>query len=363
MTRLYYIFKYIYERLSELREGLMCLGGSREFDNKTKNIFFLTSPEYGNLGDHAIAASIIELAKDVFPNYEIYEISDLEFYAAIRWIIKNNKKEDYIFLIGGGNFGVLYPRIEYWRRLIIKKCRNAKIILFPQSSVWRGDFRDKFQLYRSAKIYSNNLNLYLMARDEATYNLMKNNFDNKIFFTPDVVLTQKYTPSESEQNHSGHSVSVLLCFRHDVEKSLNSETISKIEKILSSKGYLIKKIDTETYKVIYSEKREKILKETMREFSGSSYVITDRLHGMIFSAINGIPCLAFDNTTHKVSGVANKWLNNNNVMVYDPTAELDDQINLLLKKKKYVYNPTKAISAFNAAFEEITDKDGVSKNG
>ena len=36
-------------------------------------------------------------------------------------------------------------------------------------------------------------------------------------------------------------------------------------------------------------------------------MITDRLHGMVFSAITGTPCIAMDNVSHKVYG-AYQWL-------------------------------------------------------
>ncbi len=43
------------------------------------------------------------------------------------------------------------------------------------------------------------------------------------------------------------------------------------------------------------------------EFSSVQLVVTDRLHGMVFSAITGTPCIALDNISHKVYG-AYQWL-------------------------------------------------------
>lgn len=357
MTDFYCILKYVYERLAELKEELFCKRKHNKFDNETKNIFLLTSPEYGNLGDHAIASSMLGFVKEQFSEYKIYEIPDSEFGNSISWIVKNNKRDDFIFLIGGGNFGILYPKIEYWRRLVIRKCKNAKIVLFPQSSVWRTDLHDKLQLQRSIRIYSNNQNLYLMAREKNTYNLIKQNFKNKVYLTPDIVLTKKYVANLTEK--SDYKDTVLLCFRNDIEKSLKTETITEIEKIISSKGYLMKNFDTETYRVIPAANREAVLRETMQLFFNSRYVITDRLHGMIFAAINGVPCLAFDNTTHKVSGVADKWLSDGNVIIYDNNYALDDQINMLFQEKRYAYNQESALKVFNAVFREIADKEGV----
>ena len=190
-----------------------------------------------------------------------------------------------------------------------------------------------------------------MAREEITYNFMKCNFKNRTFITPDIVLTNKHDEFDKKKNNCENRV--LFCFRNDVEKALDADTIASIEKLIKSKGYIIKKFDTETNKVISDKEREKVLNETMRIFSDSDYVITDRLHGMIFSVINGIPCLAFDNTTRKVSGVASKWLSNDNVIIYNSKHTLIEQINLLFEMKRFVYNPQKALSVFDAVFEEI----------
>lgn len=39
-----------------------------------------------------------------------------------------------------------------------------------------------------------------------------------------------------------------------------------------------------------------------KDFQKSKLVITDRLHGMVFCAISGTPCIAFSNYNHKVKG-------------------------------------------------------------
>ena len=40
----------------------------------------------------------------------------------------------------------------------------------------------------------------------------------------------------------------------------------------------------------------------MQEFADSELVITDRLHGMVFAALTGTPCIVFSNYNHKVKG-------------------------------------------------------------
>ena len=52
---------------------------------------------------------------------------------------------------------------------------------------------------------------------------------------------------------------------------------------------------------------QKSASKKWNEFSSVQLVVTDRLHGMVFSAITGTPCIALDNISHKVYG-AYQWL-------------------------------------------------------
>ena len=54
--------------------------------------------------------------------------------------------------------------------------------------------------------------------------------------------------------------------------------------------------------------REAEVERKLDEFRQSRLVITDRLHGMVFAAITGTPCIAFNNSSGKVEGVWRVWL-------------------------------------------------------
>ena len=45
----------------------------------------------------------------------------------------------------------------------------------------------------------------------------------------------------------------------------------------------------------------------MQEFCGAELLITDRLHGMVFAALTGTPCIVFSNYNHKVKGTY-EWI-------------------------------------------------------
>ena len=50
------------------------------------------------------------------------------------------------------------------------------------------------------------------------------------------------------------------------------------------------------------DQRENALNEKFAQFAGAELVITDRLHGMIFCAITGTPCIVLDSKSPKVRG-------------------------------------------------------------
>lgn len=69
-------------------------------------------------------------------------------------------------------------------------------------------------------------------------------------------------------------------------------------------------------------------------------VITDRLHGMIFAAITGTPCIAFDNISKKVSGVY-KWIESlEYIKVVNSFEEFVDAYNYIdnLDEKQLTYS-------------------------
>ncbi len=49
--------------------------------------------------------------------------------------------------------------------------------------------REKEELERSVCIYNKNKNLVLIARDEESFKILKENFINEIYMLPDVVLS------------------------------------------------------------------------------------------------------------------------------------------------------------------------------
>lgn len=129
---------------------------------------------------------------------------------------------------------------------------------------------------------------------------------NDVRLVPDIVLSvQSEDDAAFAQRHG-----VLLCMRNDVEKTVSDSTRWMIERgaanIDPEYVYTDTTIDCK-YAPISQERGEQLVLDKWEEFKRARLVITDRLHGMIFSAITGTPCVALNNSNGKV-GFEYEWL-------------------------------------------------------
>lgn len=285
---------------------------------KGKKIILMGMPYHGNIGDQAIALAEEKIIRKISTNIEIIEFPEKRLVSSV--LEKRNfiNDEDIILMHGGGNIGDTYEVPEEGRRAIIEMFPKNKIIVFPQTAY----FDSMDELEKSKKIYNGHKNLTIMAREEKSYKFMKENFNKcKIYLTPDIVMTMR-EPFNFERNN------VLIMFREDKEKTLTNEIQEKIQNIIKRKcgNYELSDMHLgEDVTNIYGERREKTVNEKFKQIGTSKLVITDRLHGMIFSAITETPCVVFGSYTHKIKE-SYKWLENLEYI------ELCDNVNLLEEK-------------------------------
>lgn len=298
---------------------------------KIKKIILMGIPNHGNIGDQAIALAEEQLIKRIFPQIEIIEFPEkglVNSVLAKRYIIND---DDVILMHGGGNIGDTYEVPEDGRRSIIEMFPNNKIIIFPQTAY----FDSAEELEKSKKIYNAHKNLIIMAREEKSYSFMKENFDKcKVYLTPDIVMTMKEDFNYKRDN-------VLIMFREDKEKTLSDDTTKKIKSIIEKKfgSYIVSDMHLgEDVTNIYGECRKKIVYEKLKQLNQSKLVVTDRLHGMIFSAITQTPCIVLGSYTHKIKE-SYKWLNNLEYIVFcDDIDCFEEKILEVLSCKNKTYD-------------------------
>ena len=267
-----------------------------------RKILLIGTPTHGNIGDAAIVLAEEKFIKDNWSQYEYIKIIDDEIEDKIGDIKAKISEEDIILLHGGGNLGDQYIICENRRRMIIEEFPNNQIILMPQSIYFNDTEYGKEELEKTKKIYNNHKKLTLIARENVSLEIMKREFPNvNVILTPDIVMYLNETKNRERKG-------IIYAMRSDVEKVLSNDQMAQIDKITSK--YFEKRTFTDTYHTvdkIDDEVREKVFKEKLDEFRSAELVITDRLHGMIFSTITSTPCIALGNYNHKIRS-SFEWL-------------------------------------------------------
>lgn len=300
----------------------------------SQTVYLVGTPDHSNLGDHAIAEATMEFLKNEVGNYQITEITLDMYIRHFRCIKRFINKKDIILLNGGGSMGVEWFFFEELIRLFIKKLPDNKIIIMPQT-VYYGDSRHgKRQFEKSREIYSSHCDLHIFAREKYSYEIMKKAyFKNKVYLLPDTVLYLDRSLPRYERN------GILLCFRRDVEKNLTDVQGKEIVQYCSKYTDSISYTDTVTSsRKLYTYQRAKELEKKFTEFKRAQLVITDRLHGMIFCAITGTPCIALNNYNYKVKGVY-EWLRNlDYVRFLEDHRDINKNIPELISMRNCYYN-------------------------
>lgn len=268
------------------------------------------TPIHDNLGDHLITLSELDYLNGLPKTKEIIEIPTEMFLLYNSIIREYISPLDIIFVNGGGWMGTLWPGDEYIMQNILYSFKKNLVIVFPQT-VYYDPTDENFStvLSKAKSTWEQAKNAILTVRDEASYQFAINYMGlppSRCMLLPDVALLYKTTSSL----HTSKEKKVLLCLRKDKERLLSANAAVDIERYLRQLDYRFEYTSTLSHKVIPVAKRRNLVNKKINEFSATSLVITDRLHGMIFSYLAQTPCIAIDNKSKKVLGVYNAWLSN-----------------------------------------------------
>lgn len=301
----------------------------------TSRLFLLNIPSHGNLGDHLLSVAEQKFFKDNFPHMQIIPVTSADLYYSIKTALAPVRQNDILCVTGGGFLGSLYDEEERFLT-ILQMFPHNKIIVLPQTIYYEENEKGQMALERAVMYYQSHQKLYVIARDYRTFNLLRDVLmkgrEDKIAFTPDLAL---YLNSPFKNNREG----VLWCLRNDAEiNDCNNRIIEELKEQVNTLGLMSEHTDTYVpYSVSYESENHEVHNKLV-QFSKAQFVITDRLHGMIYSVITGTPVIALDNINGKVGQVYKQWLSNFNYVRYVPTLtqtkNLVSQM-LLLKNCKY----------------------------
>lgn len=314
-----------------------------------KRCYVIGTPEHDNLGDHAIALSTIQYLNQTLKEYQIIDITEDEYWKYRDSLIANtNPDKDLVILQGGGNIGDQYPFIERIRKDIIRFI-DAEKIMFPQTIYFSDSPQGNAEKKNIKDIYTKSKTLCLTAREEKSFNIMRDLFEGcRVYLIPDIVLRFRITVQECQRKN------VLFCLRTDKEAKLSLDDRNYIKKQCQKIGE-VHYTDTCVKKYISKIERECYVNKKLNEFSKYQFIVTDRLHGMVFAALTGTPCVVLANYNYKIRGVY-QWLANVKYITFvDDVKSIDTVIKQMqnnLKSGNIQYDYS-AVDSYYYALEEI----------
>ncbi len=307
-------------------------------------VFLLMTPEHTNLGDHAIAIAEKQLLDKMgIPFIEI--TGDKLFFLKKESILKFINKQ-VLFINGGGNLGTLWLNVENLFRHILIHNKNSLIVVLPNTIYYGNSVSDQKELETSKKIYNRHKNLLIYAREKYSYEYMKKIYKN-VALCPDIVLSLKKDDNQGPRN------GCLLCLRSDCEKTRTEDQESQLlQQVQSLFGSNYRYTDMYATEPISVDNRADIVDKKLNEFKHAELVITDRLHGMIFCAITGTPCLIINSKSPKVKN-SYEWIK------YLEYIRFVDDINdiktvyMSIPKKIFFYDNTPFLHYYDELAETI----------
>jgi pyruvyl transferase EpsI len=105
-----------------------------------------------------------------------------------------------------------------------------------------------------------------------------------------------------ERTNDMRETRAIFCLRNDKEKSNNDEIVNKLLNYCKCAEIEVVKRDTHIGRNGLSiDERMTELQSIWDDFRKSQFVVTDRLHGMIFAYITGTPAIVLPNSNFKVA--------------------------------------------------------------
>ena len=275
-----------------------------------KKAVMLGTAEHCNIGDAAITLAEQQFLRKYFPDYYQVEISTYEMSKKETFLHAILNDEDIIFLHGGGNIGDLYMVEENLHRQMVETFPNHKIIIFPQTIYFSSTENGRMELEKSAKIYNRHPDLTLYVRGMESFNFARTHFGNvKTVLMPDMVhLLQTDYRFDRE--------GILLCLRDDKEGLLPDGLKAKLKDDMAALAGTVTYRNNMNEVDIGREIRGMVVRGELMRFARHQVVVTDRLHGMIFSAVTGTPCVVLASFNQKIREYYNTFFRDSTGIIF-----------------------------------------------
>ena len=316
-----------------------------------RKVFLFGTPNHNNIGDSAITYAELLLLNNILKKDRVKELTVNEITRNLSIIKKYNRKKNLICGHGGGNLGNLWYNEELFRYSFIDAFPQNPILIFPQTVFFTNDEKGDKAIKESKKHYEKHRELTIVAREKKSLELL-----NGFYKTPHKLLSPDIVLSTTMEDYGVNVVNRsggLLVFRNDTERMISDTDKYTIVSFLDENGYYYRNTDMYSDEPITKENRMEVVRKKMQEFADVEFVITDRLHGMIFAALTGTPCIVLSNNHHKVKETY-EWISYLDYIEFANNAdEAIMYLPKLTKMKNCYFDKKPLVSYFEALTEEI----------
>ena len=267
-------------------------------------VLFVGVPIHDNLGDHLLADAGESLLGTLFGDRRVIEVSTEEYMLNKSRVAAALSPSDYVFVAGGGWMGDAWPNDEMSVRDIVELASPiCPVVILPQTVHYqsRGEFFES-----GRKFWGSASGFHICTRERSSYRLLTEDMGvprEHCSLLPDIGLLYEFRKKASLSRDGA-----LVCLRGDRESLTSEQERSWLNIAVRKRFREVKNVSTLSKRVISPRKRKQFIEMKITEFATVELVLTDRLHGMIFSVLAGTPCIAINNRTGKVHGVYDEWL-------------------------------------------------------
>lgn len=301
----------------------------------TAAVALLDFPYHRNSGDSAIWLGVRRAL--ALLGVRVAYVSDTARYRADR--LRENLPEGPILLLGGGNFGDLWPGHQELRVQVLRDFPDRTVIQLPQSIA----FRDSAALDEARRVTAEHPDFVFMLRERRSLAFAAENFDVRTVLAPDSAFANGPLSPPRPVRSEG----VLCLARDDVEGTgviagvtgpgirradwamprgpelywKAARSLPKAERHVLGRHSAAYRATRPALYTAY-EAMAKISVETATSLLCTArYVVTDRLHAHVLCLLLGIRHTVFDNSYGKVGGTYDAWTSGSDIVRWATSAD------------------------------------------
>ncbi|MDF2945091.1 MAG: glycosyl transferase family 2 [Herbinix sp.] len=307
-----------------------------------RRIFVIGTEDFKDLKDHHIAISEMEYLQNTFPDYSIIEITASEYLTVrhmLSFIIKNR---DLICIPGGGNMENVNSLAECIRGDVMKKYRNNRKVIFPQTIHYDSSEDGILQLIRDQSFIKKCKNVTLCVREQSSYELAKQYFECNVVMIPDILLYSNYN-----KRFCFERMGAVLLLHNDIEGALSRQDKLLIGSVVQQYIKNIQFNDTILNSNISVFDRKEVITSFVKKIAKAKMVVTDHLHGMLFCVITQTPCIVLPDYKEKIEEVY-EWVSKlGYIKMISNVSELDEAVQEFSRIKNIEYDNSGIMEGFD----------------